>query len=359
LEQAFQDSNRQVLEDTKVTPQATVISQRQETGPAPQETKEHKRRWWLWLVAGAAVVLCVFLGVWGLSALNTGDKSGPQSDPALAQQYLQDARLAREEKRYWDAEELYYEAIDASPDLVEAYLECSKVLITLQDMEQAAIVIQLGLDANPDEFILHERSAELAVQDGRWEDALREADWLIDHNPDVPLPYAFAALATIAQYGRCDEQVESDLDRALTLDPGLAWAHYGLAICHVEHEELNAARDELTFILEMEDISPALRARAEQMITKLSPDEEDGIGQAFENLIRLTNGIDRIVLRRELKTMLAQAQSAWDSGNTEEAVDIMQQVKQWIADNREVLEEAIAVELDAESDRLLELMTQL
>jgi len=358
FEQAFTTITEQRLGETVITPQSTVISPLQGTNTSSQRTIKGKQRWWIWLAASAAIIVCALLGLLGLSALNEGHQADVPPSPENPQQLLQSARDACKERSFVEAVTLYQKATEEDPQLVEAYVECSKVLADMQEMDRAAAIIQEGLDANPDTLMLHERAAELAAQTGRWDVVLKEAAWLIERDPDVPLPHAYAALAIIAQDGTCEKRALRELNHALELDPDLAWAHYGLAVCHLEHEDLPAAREELDFILEIEDIPPQLRTQAEQMLIRLVPEKEEDIQQTFKNLIHLANQIPDEAPRRELKGLLGQAQTAWDSGDTEKAILTIRRTKLWVADRRDVLEEPLPVKLNTEIDHLLRLATQ-
>ena len=88
------------------------------------------------------------------------------------------------------------------------------------------------------------------------------------------------------------------------------------------------------------------------------PNEAGILRQSFENIIQWASEIRNDQLRQELKELLGEAQSVWESGDTEVARLHLRRAKQWVADNADVLKHPIPVELNAVIDRVLTLAAQ-
>lgn len=88
------------------------------------------------------------------------------------------------------------------------------------------------------------------------------------------------------------------------------------------------------------------------------PDKAGILRQSFEDAIQWASEIRNDQLRQELKELLGEAQSVWESGDTEVARLHPRRAKQWVADNADVLKQPIPVELNAAIDRILTLAAQ-
>lgn len=282
--------------------------------------------------------------------LNTGLSRNP-GDPTLTQRLaavtlLRDARTARHEQNPVDAVNLYRQAVEADPQIIPAYLECSEVLVELDQVEQAVELLTLGIEANPkDEGILHEQLGGIALITGRVEAAEKEVRWFVEHLPDQAITHAYTALLKLLQGKPCVEAMP-DIDQALQIDPGQPWAHFAQATCLHQQGHIEAAQAELEFVLEHE-APPLLKKHAEEMLISLGEPPEETVFAEFEVLFTLSGEIADEELRGQLKEMLAQARTAWENGDKVRAIDLLTQARRWIQENRENLGDSLFRRLDA------------
>ena len=97
------------------------------------------------------------------------------------------------------------------------------------------------------------------------------------------------------------------------------------------------ARAELELVLAQPDTPPFLRARAEQKLNMLDKGTRGAVKREFVALVDRANEIPDEDLRHSLQDMLGAAQGAWENGESEQAIQILQQAQQWVQDNSDVL----------------------
>ena len=341
---------------TMVLPPETVVSSKGERVPPTEKEKrkeKKKRRLWPWLAAGAALAIILVLAIAGVAAVDQLRQSGAFPQTESAEQLLESARDAWDEQDHDRALALYQQAVAADPHLIPAYLEGHELLVRTEDRERAMGFLLEGLQANPDEPALHERLAEVALLSRQWEVAQREVEWLLQEMPEHALPHAYAALLTLGQGARCEEALP-ELDTALRVDPDLAWAHYGLALCHIQEDNPQEARAELEFVLGQDELAPGLRVRAEQMLERLAPGEGEAVGREFQALLRLAEDIpEEGDLRASFSGMLDHARGAWEAGRKEEAIEILRRARGWVEEHWASLGDPLAEELSSRLDRII------
>jgi serine/threonine-protein kinase len=349
------------LPETVVAPPPTVAR--------PAKPARKKRRRWPWVVGGVAVFLCLILLV--LSALSERQQqtvspsdgtrppagiSSPDSGEAL--RLLESARAAQEQGSLLRALSLYKQAQEADPQLVETYLEAGALLAKMGEMDRALDAYLQGLAANPDHPLLHQRAAETATLLERWDEAHAQVDWMLREMPEDPLSHAYAGLLLLAEGSPCEE-ARPELEAALELDPNLPWAHYGLALCHLQEGNREAARGELEFVLGQEETSPPLRARAEQWLAVLEMGVVGIIEREFQALLELAVEIpEEDGLRTTFKDLLDQVEIAWEAGEEERAIQLLQDAHQWVEDHRDVLGDPLADDLAGRLARIIHLATE-
>ena len=328
-------------------PQAKAVERIQVVKEKPEPRK--KRRIWPWAVAGIVALLCVVAVGWTVLS-QAGDPS------KIAERLLEKARIAGEEGDLDRALDLYQQAMETDPQLVPAYLGASHLLIKEGDVDQAIGVLLEGLDANPESHELHKRTAGVALFAERWDVAEGETEWLLREMPDDPLSHTYAAVLMLAQGHPCEEALP-ELGLALELDPELAWTHYGLALCHLQARNLEEARAELEFVLSQDEISPLLRARAEQKLESLDQGVKRAIERELEDLNPLVSEIPQEDLRMPLEEMLGQANEAWRRGEEEHAIQVLRDAHMWIKEHRDEFGEPLGRELDERLDHIIRLAT--
>ena len=330
----------------------------------PREEKEprkrkHRRR--SWAVAGVAAFLCLIVAGVGLGVIVRRRQAAlaPGPDNA-AEQLLEEARTAREGADTDLALDLYQQAVEADPHLIPAYTEAGELLVQIGEIDRAIDTLTGGLKANPDSPELHKRVAGIALVTKRLDAAQREMEWLLREMPEEAISHAYAGLLTLAQGQPCEE-ARPELERALRLDPELAWTHYGLAACYLQEGNPEAARAELELVLGQEGISELLRKRAEDLLIRLEAGDagdKEAIEREFEELFPLAGEIADDDLRRSLEEMLDQAHRAWEQGDELGAIQMLKDAHGWVKENRDALGDPPAGELDMRIDHIIRLAVE-
>jgi len=325
----------------------------------PEATRPAKRLPWLWPVVAVVAILCLCVSsAFGLRLLRRDRQVTPvpQTDgPAAAEELLEAARAARDEGDVAAAISQYQLAVEADPALVEAYMEAADLLARGREVDRAADVLARGLEANPESAPLHRRMSELAALMGRWEEARRQIEWLLEETPGDPAVHAYAGLLVLLQGGPCVD-ARAELETALRLAPDLAWAHFGLALCHLDEGDLDEARAELEFVVGQEDIPPILRLRAQEELGRLAVDPQEGIQREFDELLALAQDVEREDLRSALKDELELANRAWRAGDEEVATRVLRGVQDLIGEHADELGEGLSAELSTRIDHILRLI---
>jgi serine/threonine-protein kinase len=311
-----------------------------------------KRRRWLWVGAGLLAFLCLIVfGVFAVRrAYVRGLLSSEEVDPLLVA-----AREARDRGNERRAMELYREAVASNPNLEAAYAEGTDLLLGLGEPEAATGFLQEGLEQNPDSVQLHYALADLAMSEGRWDEAWQAVDWLLVEVPDAAYPHAYAGMLTLFQGGPC-VQARAELERALEIDPELAWAHFGMAICHLRDRDQAEAIAELEWVLDHE-VDDELRYRAEYRMAILDQGLEEPISEAFTDAMAAMHDIPDDDLREMFKEMIGLAKVAWDMGDGHGAVDMVSELNRAAEENRDVLGLRVGGRLRIHLTRLVELMS--
>lgn len=356
--------------EAMVIPQPAAPAEAVERPEAREvEKRPKKKRRWPWVVASVTALLCLIAIVLGLVVINRRQQAGvspgteqvevpPGSEDV--EQLLEEAKTAGEEGNFGYALELYQQAVETDPRLIPAYVGASQILIKMGDIDQAIEVLWKGLEANPENPALHKWVAAIALLTERWGTAEKELGWLLQEMPEDALTHAYAAALMLAQGHPCEE-ARPELDTALLLNPDLAWAHYGLALCHLQEGDPEAARAELEFVLGQEDIPPLLRMRAEQRLSMLDMGgmgEKETIEREFEALFAIAGEIPDEDLRGPFKEMLDQARRAWESGDGEVAIQTLKETHAWVREHRDEFGDPLAGELDSRLDHIIRLVTE-
>jgi Tfp pilus assembly protein PilF len=312
----------------------------------------------MWVMITAAALLGVALVVIGVLTVGQMRQLGEIGQPEMAEQLLASARDAREQGQLARAAELYEQAAAADPKLALAYTEGSGVLVRLDETGAAMALLQRGVTANPDDLALRERLAALAMAAEQWDVARSEVDWLLQQAPDDPLPHAYSAIIVLAQGGPCEEALP-ELELALELDPRLPWAHYGMALCHVEREDVDAARAELEMVLSHDRTPSFLRARAERLLERLGAPRENPVEREFEALFQQVERVpERDNLRAEFGGIVDEAGAAWGAGDRDSSLRVLDDARGWVEAHWDDLGPPLAEELISRLERLIDLISQ-
>jgi tetratricopeptide (TPR) repeat protein len=343
-------------EESPETPPISSIDATRLAEQAQRVKRQRKpRRPALWVAAAAAV----FLGLAAIAIVlvitfGSGDVLGRGTPEGGSGTVLDDARRAADEGRPDEAVRLYQAAAEEDPHLAEAYLEGSDLLMQLRRADEALAFLQRGVESNPDDPALHTVLLEVATSTGSWDIVHKEATWLLRQSPEDPLLHALVGVAALEQGAPCEE-VEAELHAALELDPDLPAAHFGMAQCQLQYGDVDAAREELRFVLESDSTPPLLRQRAEQLMERVAAPEGPGpLNEAFEALRMRAQQIPNDELRAQFLPRVDEAQGAWESRDRGRTLEILHAAKEWVDQHWEALGPGLAEDLMSGLDELIE-----
>ncbi|MBN1815249.1 MAG: protein kinase [Anaerolineae bacterium] len=339
--------------ETVVVPPPSTIARSVEPPPSepakkPTEVRpQPQKRRWPWVVAAIAAVVCLGVSLCFGSRFLQKRAERIREEGESAEALLEEAQAAREDGDLEHALELYEAAVQADPQMVPAYIEASGLLLEMGREEAALEAIMRGVEANPGAPNLHGVAAGTALMLGKLDAAQGEIEWMLRQMPDDPLTHAFHGILLLEQGHPCDE-ARPALDKALRAEPGLVWAHYGMALCLAQEGNPDGARRELTFVLEQEEMPPPLRRQAEELLARLEgapppPDGEkpspadEAIFNEFDVLMNMAQDVEDEGLRQHLKEMLDEARRAWKEGDKERSLRLVEELIPWVEENTEVL----------------------
>lgn len=227
---------------------------------------------------------------------------------ALAQVYLTQERPV-------DAAALLAKARKAAPHRVDVVLLLAQVTARLEFFKDAAAIYDEYLKLKPgDDVARRERGFTLACAN-QFQSARPDLEWYVRKHPhDAVGFYELAVAKALEDRSGALE----DLDRALTLDPGLSQARYARALLNIEEDKPAPAVEDL------------------QIFVKQKPDDFRALahlGQAYLELDRASEAAD--VLKRAVDlapdapvALVHYRRALVKLGRTEEAQAILSRLKQ-------------------------------
>jgi tRNA A-37 threonylcarbamoyl transferase component Bud32/thioredoxin-like negative regulator of GroEL len=371
LENALQPSTLNGAVDTIAVPPPSTVSGPQEMVTVPAVVKaQPKKRGWLWIAAAVAACLCIgaflcfFVIVPWLRQREARQTPVAQlADQTPATQLMEQAQAAEDAGDWEGALELYQAAIEADPQMVDAYIETSAILLRMQDQEAAMKVLDMGIQANPDSAELHATTAGVSLLLDKLGVAEKEVRWMTLEMSDLPTTHAFSGILTLLQGGTCAEATPA-LEKALRAAPEHVWARYGAALCSTQEGNAEAALADLEFVISDEKTPALLRVHAEELYDRLSdkppPDDggepsDDAILEEFDALLRLASDIEDGNLRQQFETSVAEARKAWKEGDKEHAIELVEETDAWVQENEDALGDALARVLTFRLKRIVRL----
>ncbi|MEZ5430823.1 MAG: tetratricopeptide repeat protein [Verrucomicrobiales bacterium] len=133
------------------------------------------------------------------------------------QDYILRGRLLREQGRYPDAEAYFRQAIGASPDQVEAYIELALCLLPQEGRRREALeIIDRCIQLEPDHAFNHALRSLILSRLARGRDASAAADQAIGLDPDGSFNHTVKAEAMLVQEKWKDAEMAAR--KALALD---------------------------------------------------------------------------------------------------------------------------------------------
>jgi tRNA A-37 threonylcarbamoyl transferase component Bud32/thioredoxin-like negative regulator of GroEL len=352
LQNALGPSAEREAAETIAVPPPSTVSHPVEAAATPKKPK--KKRRWLWIAAALAAILCVtalmclFVGVPWLRQRQEEQQTSvtEPADQASVAQLMEQAQAAQDDGDWEGALELYQAAIEADPQMVDAYIEASGMHLRMQDDESAMQVLDKGIQANPDSQVLHASTAGAAMLLDKLDVAEREVHWMTQEMADQPITHAFDGTLTLLKGGTCAE-ARPALEKALRAAPENVWARYGAALCSVQEGNIETALADLDFVISNEKTPALLRMRAEELYTKLSeqtppPPAEDAVLEEFDALLLMAGDIEDDDLRHHFEKSVDEARRAWKEGEKERSIQLVEEIDSWVQDNEDALGAALA-----------------
>lgn len=260
------------------------------TAVAPTAQRKGARPVWLAALAGAVLLAVVAFAA--IFLLADGDDQQPTPTPTTTETSVQQPlpadqlpadEIPPDQERPLDvgraldmanqgdvdgALAIFEEAIRRNPELSPAYIELARTLFLRGAPEPAIMILERAVRANPEDVDLHLNFAQALVAVDRWEEALREIDWLIERAPELAEPLAFLSIHLAINEGDLGG-AEHHAAEALRLDPESPEAHFAMGVFLWKSGDLRNARRELEQARRSARVSPILRQRILSFLERL------------------------------------------------------------------------------------------
>ncbi len=172
-----------------------------------------------------------------------GSSTGPAS--------LEQARQLRDAGKVEQALQAYQAVVRADPNIVEAYAEPAEMLIASgqrEDLAHAAEWCEQGLKVDADNERLHECAAIGWLAARAYERARPHLQWWVERCPDCTLPHAGLAII-LAQEGRLDE-AQRQAELAIRLSENAPEGHLALGLVLLKRGQPQQAREQFKIVME-------------------------------------------------------------------------------------------------------------
>lgn len=327
--------------------------------PAAKVAPVRKKRRWPWVVAACAAVLFLGLafvvvkpGQWVRSLRNAPETPMPPGDAATL---LAAARAAQEAANPSLALQNYRWAIESDPHLIDAYLEAGRLLVTVGRFDEALDLYAAGIEENPDVADLYLAISETACAAGRWDELSNFTEWLLTNRPNDPRSHAFAAVAIASDTGTC-MAARPELETALRLGTGPAWAAYAEAFCLYTDGDWMTALGKLAQMQSRGPLPHTLEAAIAQVTAVLEEQRNQAVNMQFDTTLELIGEIPNKALRTDLTRRIEGARIAWDEGRKTEAVSMVQDALALARERQAELGAPLGRDIEANLDRLARML---
>ncbi len=179
--------------------------------------------------------------------------------------------------------EPYRDAIEADPNNPDRYLDCTRVMVDLNQYEEASALLKKGIAASRDPYVLTIRIGAIEMMQGHFEKARDSFKEAVEEHPDVPLGYVALAqtymkegnneraihvlidgrskvakdfaleyvLGLISFEAGQKEQALEALKNAEELGPGVVEPHYQLGMLYMQQHQWPEAQGEFESVLQI------------------------------------------------------------------------------------------------------------
>ena len=167
------------------------------------------------------------------------------------------------QKKYDEAEQELFGAIDSSPNLAEAYVLLGGICLQRNDLDgclnynQQAVKVRAGFAEG------HGNIGFVQLQKGNLDEAVAALKKAITLNPNFVQAYTTLANAYMMM-GLIEESIQAN-QKALEIEPGFAVAHNNLALAYLEKGEYNLAIEHCDKALNLGyEVAPEILAELEK-----------------------------------------------------------------------------------------------
>jgi serine/threonine-protein kinase len=172
------------------------------------------------------------------------------------------------------AMEAFERAMQLEPHAPPVYVEAARVLLQHDHADPAIAILHRGVEANPDDVDLHLFLAQTAMALERWDEAVPEFEWLIEHVPEMPEPHAYLSVHLVLNVGDLDG-AEHHAAEALRINPNSAAGHFALGVLHWQNRDFRRARAEFERARRSDDVTPYLRERIQHFLERMEEPEPE------------------------------------------------------------------------------------
>jgi tetratricopeptide (TPR) repeat protein len=177
----------------------------------------------------------------------------------------------------------YRDAIEADPNNPDRYLDCTRVMVDLNQYDEASALLKKGIATSRDPYVLTIRMGAIEMMQGHFEKARVSFKEAVEEHPDVPLGYVALAqtymkegnnesaihvlidgrskvakdfaleyvLGLISFEAGQKEQALEALKNAEELGPGVVEPHYQLGMLYMQQHQWPEAQGEFESVLQI------------------------------------------------------------------------------------------------------------
>jgi tetratricopeptide (TPR) repeat protein len=171
-------------------------------------------------------------------------------NPRFAESFYLQGRVLDELGVPGEAIEAYHQAIDIKPQYTDAIIHRSIDYFALGQNDQALNDINMALSLGAETSILYSIRAQILFDRNDYRAAIDNFDKALERNPDDSAALVFRAISRYHEKQQTDK-IESELDRAIEIDPGFSTAYHWRAKVRLESGDLAGAMQDVEEALDL------------------------------------------------------------------------------------------------------------
>jgi tetratricopeptide (TPR) repeat protein len=167
------------------------------------------------------------------------------------------------QKKYDDAEQELFEALECSPTLAEAYVQLGGICLAKGDLEGCLSFNQRAIHTRAGFAEGYSNIGFVYLQQGKADEAIAMLKKAINFNSNFIQAYTTLANAYLMK-GLIDESIAAN-NKALSIEPKFAIAHNNLAIAYLEKKDFERAAHHCDMALELGyEVAPEIKAEIDK-----------------------------------------------------------------------------------------------